>query len=109
MTFRILASLEDSWDWWLGDLALKGVDPRRWDLKQLLAAYEVTLQQGCKDQAEWQRTRAKLYAEPKEVRQERAAEAKATGARRKPPRAAMSLDSVEAMLGAAAARDAQYK
>ena len=85
---------------------MKGLDPRRWDLNQLLAAYEATLRQGSKDEAAWNRTRAKLYEEPKEVKQERLA-ASAAGAR-VAAKTAMSVDSVEAMLAGMAARDAQY-
>lgn len=78
------------------------MDPRRWDLHQLLSAYEVTLQQGSKDDAAWKRTRAKLYEEPKEVRRKRL-DGKTT-----PARTAMTLSGVEAMLAGAAARDAQF-
>lgn len=84
------------------------MDPRHWDLHQLLAAYEVTLRQGSKDDAAWKRTRSKLYGEPVEVRKERAAEAAATGRRPAPPRGAMTMDSVAALLGAAAAEDSMY-
>lgn len=87
-------------------MALKGVDPRRFDLNQLLAAFEATLKQGAKDEAEWVRTRSKLYAEPREVKKERLAEAKA-GRGAAPARNAMSLEGVEALLAGVAARDAR--
>lgn len=77
-----------------------------------MAAYEVALQQAAKDEAAWRRTRSQLYAEPKEVKQERVAAtraARATGRdEQEPARGAMTLDSVEALLAGAAARDAQY-
>lgn len=85
---------------------MKGVDPRHWDLHQMLAAYEVTLQRGCKDEAAWNRMRTQLYAEPAEVKKSRLATPR--GAKAPPPRGAMTVDSVEAMLAAASARDAQY-
>jgi hypothetical protein len=110
--FRILITLEDDWDNWFGQLTLTGVDPRKWDLHQLLAAYEATLKQGAKDEATWRRIRSQLYAEPRDVKQERAAAARAARATvTGPPTAAhgaMTLDHVEALLAGAAARDARY-
>lgn len=85
------------------------MDPRRWDLHQLLAAYEAALKQGAKDEAAWRRVHGQLYAEPKEVKQERVATARATAAEQPTAaRGAMTLDSVEALLAGASARDAQY-
>lgn len=82
------------------------MDPRRWDLHQLLAAYESTLRQGCKDDAEWKRIRTRLYAEPDDVRKSRVTAARQ--GRAAPARGAMTADSVAALLGAAAAEDAMY-
>lgn len=87
---------------------MKGIDPRAWDLHQMLAAYESTLQQGAKDEAAWNRTRSQLYAEPPEVRQERADASLAGRPAPSAPRVGMTLGSVEALLASAAARDAQY-
>ena len=87
------------------------MDPRRWDLGQLLAAFEATLRQHSKDEAAWNRTLAALTAEPKEVRDARLAEAKAAAAAGAPPPEApgrMTLDDAEAMLARFAASDAQY-
>jgi hypothetical protein len=78
--------MEDHWDTWLGMLALEGVDPRTWDLQQLLAAWEVQLQRGAKDEADWRNIRMQLYAPPRPVQraqrpvQRPAATAPATGA-----------------------------
>lgn len=93
-------------------MALQGVDIRRWDLATLLAAYEVTLEQGAKDEAAWRRVRGQLYAEPKEVKQERQQAARAAAVEGRKTRTAahqaMTLDSVEALLAGAAAADAQF-
>jgi hypothetical protein len=107
VVFRILTTLEGDWDQWFGQLTLTGIDPRRWDLHQLLAAYEATLQQGSKDEATWRRTRTQLYLEPSEVKKERMSRRPADrdkGARS----SAMTLDSVEALLATASARDARF-
>lgn len=56
------------WDEWFGSLTLRGLDPRRWDLGQLLAALEADMRQNAKDEAAWRRTHAELTAVPKEVR-----------------------------------------
>ena len=94
----------------MGQLALQGVDPRRWDLNQLVSAYEVTLQQGSKDEAAWRRTRMQLYAEPGDVKQARTERRKSSAAPDPQPtgRHVMTLDGVEAMLATAAARDARF-
>lgn len=89
------------------------MDPRRFDLMQLLAAYEFTLKQGCKDEAAWRRIHGQIYAEPKEVREERrAATVAAAQSRRAAPAAAtggrMSVDDAEAMLARFAATDARF-
>lgn len=85
------------------------MDPRRWDLHQLLAAYEAALKQGAKDESAWRRVHGQLYAEPVEVKKERVAAARTAVRQDEPPaRGAMTLDSVEALLAGAAARDAQY-
>ena len=81
------------------------MDPRRWDLHQLLAAYESTLRQNCKDEAEWTRLRSALYAEPTEVRKERVRAGRAAPAA---ARVGLSADAVASLLGSAAAQDAMY-
>lgn len=95
----------DSWDDWLGMLAVTGVDPRTFDLNQLLAAYEAALRQSSKDESAWRSTRAKLYAEPKGVREARIAEQRESQA---PSRMAMSVGDAEAMLARFAASDAAF-
>lgn len=100
----MLVALEDSWDEWFGDLTLKGIDPRRWDLHQLLAAFEAALRQGAKDEADWRRTRNKLYAAPREERtpgQQRAARAE-------PRRGGMTVEAAMALVGSADAEDALF-
>jgi hypothetical protein len=82
---------------------LKGVDPRRWDLHQLLAAFEATLRQGAKDEADWRRTRAKLYAAPREKRTPGPA-VRATPTRR----GGMTLEAAQALIGSADAEDALF-
>lgn len=87
------------------------MDPRTWDLGQLLAAYEATLRQHSKDEAAWNRTLATLTAEPKEVREERREAARAAAASGAPPPEApnrLSVDDAEALLARFAASDAQY-
>jgi hypothetical protein len=101
--------MDDHWDWMLGDLALKGVDPRLWDLKQLLAAYEILLQQSAKDDAAWRRTRLKLYEEPAEVRRDRMAAIPRKGSRARATPAGMSMASVEGLLARVSAADAMYE
>jgi hypothetical protein len=83
---------------------LKGVDPRRWDLHQLLAAFEATLRQGAKDEADWRRTRNKLYAAPREER----APGQRRPARPEPRRGGMTLEAAQALIGSADAEDALY-
>ena len=98
VVWRILTTLEEHWDQWFGDLTLKGLDPRRWDLGQLLAAFEATVRQGCKDEAEWSRKRASLYAPPR-------------GQARQPATAAsgaQTVSSMEAMLARMEAADAAF-
>lgn len=81
------------------------MDPRGWDLNRLLAAFEAQLRQGAKDEAEWRRTQGLLTAEPKEVRDERRAAARA-GA---PPAAGRTtVDDAEAMIARFALADAMY-
>lgn len=102
-----MTSLEETWDEWLGQLTLSGIDPRHWDLHQMMAAYEATMQRGAKDESAWRRIRTQLYAEPPEVRQERMSSGHSARATQ-PQRGVMTLESVEAMLAGAASRDAQY-
>lgn len=72
----------------------------------MVAAYESVLRQSAKDDAEWQRTRSKLYAEPLEVKRERV-RAREQGQPAAAP-VGLTLDSVEALLAGAAAADALY-
>lgn len=77
----------------------------------MLAAFEAALKQSSKDEAAWKRTYQGLTAEPKEVRAERMAAAKAArdrgeAAPQAPGR--MSVDEAEAMLARFAATDAMY-
>ena len=104
--------MADTWDDWFGQLTLTGVDPRTWDLGQLLAAYEATLRQHSKDEAAWNRTRQALTAEPKEVRDARRQAAKvaaAAGAPPPEPAGQLTVDDAEAMLARFAASDALYE
>lgn len=97
--------MAEHWDEWLGELALSGVRPYDWTLNEMLAAFESTVRKGCKDEAEWKRRQAELYAEPKEVRDERQRAARAGRPLPDAPQR-MSLDSAEAMLARFAASDA---
>lgn len=87
------------------------MDPRTWDLGQLLAAFEATLRQHSKDEAAWNRTLAALTVEPKEVRAQRLAAVKAAVTSGAPPPEApgrLSVGDAEALLARFAASDAQY-
>lgn len=87
------------------------MDPRGWDLGQLLAAYEAMLRQNSKDESAWNRTRMALTAEPKEIRDARrdaAKRAAATGAPPPEPVGQLTVDDAEALLARFAASDAQY-
>lgn len=86
---------------------MSGTDPRRWDLHQLLAAFEVTLQQGAKDEADWRRTRAKLYAAPREERGAPRREPQAARAVA-PRRGGMTVEAAQALIGSADAEDALF-
>lgn len=81
------------------------MDPRTWDLNQLLAAFEATMRQSAKDEASWRRTQQSMMAEPKHVRDERK-RAAATG--QASNRMGMSVTDAEALLASFAASDAQY-
>lgn len=83
------------------------MDPRTWDLHQLLAAYEVTLRQGAKDDASWQRVHAQIHAEPREVRSERVAGGR-EAARQATPSGGMSMSQAQALLAGMAAEDSMY-
>lgn len=72
----------------------------------MLAAYESALRQSAKDDAEWQRIRSRLYAEPPQVKRERL-RSRQEG-RSAAPRVGLSLDTVQALLAGAAAADASY-
>ena len=88
-------------------MTLKGLDPRRWDLLQLLAAFEASIRQNSKDEASWNRLRSEIYAEPKEVRAERMAAA-AAGRQQEARTGALTLEGAEAMLAAMVAEDASF-
>ena len=88
-------------------MTLKGLDPRRWDLLQLLAAFEASIRQNSKDEASWNRLRNELYAEPKEVRAERRAAA-AAGRQPAARTGGLSVADAEAMLAAMEAEDASF-
>ena len=82
------------------------MDPRKWDLEQMLAAFETTMRQNSKDDAAWRRTHAGLTAEPKEVREARRRDAAA--GRPAQSAARRSVADAEAMLAQFAASDARY-
>lgn len=92
---------------WFGQLTMTGVDPREWDLNQMLAAFEVTMRQGAKDEAEWRRQDGAMRAVPKEVRDQQRKAGRAAG--RRPLSGGMSVDDAEAMLARFAANEAQYQ
>lgn len=102
--------MADSWDAWLGELALSGADPRQWDLNRVLAAFEVSLRRGAKDEKDWQRLQSQLTAEPPEVRARRREETRkaALSGRTTPGRGIMSVDAAEALMARFAAADAAY-
>src|SRR5262245_8686993 len=75
--FSLTVTIADSWDDWIGQLALTGVDPQGWTLNTMLAAFETTMRQGAKDESEWRRMDAQLRAEPKSVRDKRRKDAAA--------------------------------
>lgn len=72
----------------------------------MFAAFEASLKQASKDEAEWTRTQQSLYAEPPEVKRDR------LRSRSKPDlvpgRGRMSVGEAEAMLARFAVADAQY-
>jgi hypothetical protein len=104
--YRLTLVAADSWDSWLGELSLTGVDPRGWDLNQLLAAFEATLRRNAKDDAEWRRVSAQLTAEPKEAREKRRQQA-ASG-RAAPAGGGLTEDAAQALMARFAAADAMY-
>ena len=71
----------------------------------MFAAFETALKQASKDEAEWRKTEAGLYAEPPELKRARlAGQVKAA----EPKRNRMSVGDAEAMLARFAASDAAY-
>ncbi len=73
----------------------------------MMAAYEATVQRGAKDESAWRRMRTQLYMEPPEVKQQRLRSDPST--KKAPsPGGGMTIDSVQALLASAAAKDAQY-
>lgn len=97
----------DSWDDWFGQMTLAGVDPRTWDLHQLLAAFETSWRQNSKDETAWKRTYAQLTAEPKAVRDQRRRD---EAAGRKTQRTGgMSMGDAEALMASFAASEAMYR
>ena len=103
---RLTVTIAENWDEWLGALALKGVDPRGWDLNQMLAAYEMQIRATCKDDAEWQRRYNEMTREPADVRRARRA-AEAAGVRAAQPQR-MSVADAERLMASFAASDARY-
>lgn len=77
----------------------------------MLAAYEAAMRRGAKDEAEWKRVHAQLYAEPPQVRQQRREDARKRAARGLPPPPAvgMSVGDAEAILARFQAADARYE
>ncbi|MGH6979059.1 MAG: hypothetical protein ACRED4_07190 [Brevundimonas sp.] len=74
----------------------------------MFAAFEAALKQASKDENEWKKTEAGLYAEPPEVKRKRRAEAAATPSL--PERGGrMSVGDAEAMLARFATSDAQFR
>jgi hypothetical protein len=69
-----------------------------------LAAFEAALRQGAKDEADWRRTRSKLYAAP---RPERGPGPRSTG-RPAPRGGGMTLEAAQALVGSADAEDALF-
>jgi hypothetical protein len=69
-----------------------------------LAAFEATVRQGSKDDADWQRTRSKLYAAPREER----TPGRGRTTRPTPRRGGMTLEAAQALIGSADAEDALY-
>lgn len=110
VVLRLLATLEDHWDTWIGTLALEGVDPRRWDLVQLLAAWEVQLRRGCKDESEWTRLHGRLYAQDKgrKLRSGRGAMVLGEKPAERSTAGRMNVGEAEAMLARMAAADAAF-
>jgi hypothetical protein len=88
------------------------VDPRTWDLNQMLAAFEVSLQRSAKDESEWRRTHGQIYAEPATVREERRAAARQAArdgaAGRATGGSGMSAGDATALLARFAASDAAF-
>lgn len=91
----------------MGDLALKGIDIRRWDLHTLLAAFEAQLRMNAKDEQAWQKIRRELYEVPKHLR---------AGPRSGPQRGqrqlgtgGLALGSAQALIASAAASETMYQ
>lgn len=91
----------------MGDLALKGIDIRRWDLHTLLAAFEAQLRLNAKDEQAWQRTRRELYEVPRHLRTKPRAGVR--GDRRNRPAGGLALGSAQALIAAAAASETMYQ
>ena len=71
----------------------------------MLSAYESALRQSCEDEAECDRLRGQLYAEPPEVRRARVAAGRAAPAEQ---RVGLTSDAVAALLSSAAEQDSLY-
>lgn len=85
---------------------MTGIDPRTWDTHQLFAAFEAALKQASKDDAEWRKTEAGLYAEPPELKRDRLNRRADPGL--EPRRGRMSVGDAEAMLARFATSESQY-
>lgn len=73
----------------------------------MFAAFEAALKQASKDESDWKKTEAGIYAEPPEVKRQRRAEAAATP--NLPQRGGrMSVGDAEAMLSRFALNEAQF-
>lgn len=95
------------------------MDPRTWDLKQLLAAWEVQLQRSVKDASEWERLRQQLYAPLEGLRKPRGGRVRVPGdgaaappsspTTGRPGGRGLAAGDVEAMLARMAIADASYR
>lgn len=72
----------------------------------MFAAFEAALKQAAKDESDWNKTSAALYAEPPEVKRERLRQADKP--QLVPTRGRMSVGDAEAMLARFAASDDRY-
>lgn len=102
--------ITDHWDEWSGDLYLKGLDPREWDLHRLLGAFETSLRQGSENPAEWKKTERSIYAPPRHVLEQQRAERRngAVRPRTEAGRGRMSVSSAESLVARLNAADTRH-